>query len=60
MKEQEVGTLIYVPRQDEVGIWNGVMYLYGIDLKHSKASDFLHDDEDIRDAMRRTVGEEEV
>ena len=36
------------------------MYLFGIDLKHSPDGDFLDTDEDIRDAMRRTVGEEEV
>lgn len=55
-----MGTLAFVPRRDEERIRAGFMYLFGIDLKHSQDGDFIHDDEDIRDAMRRTVGEEEV
>ena len=60
VKEQEVGTLSYAPSSDEERIWGGVMYLYGIDLKHSPPGDFLDCHEAIKDAMRRTVGDEEV
>ena len=59
MKEQEAGTLVYIPRLDEERIWDGVMFLYGIDNKPSPEGDFIFSDEDIRDAMHRTVGEEE-
>lgn len=60
VKEQEAGTLIYVPASDEERIWNAVMFLYGVDLKHSPAGDFLDSEEAIKDAMRRTVGSDEA
>jgi hypothetical protein len=60
VKEQEAGTLVFVPRQDEERIRAGFMYLYGVDLKHSSDGDFLDSEDAIRDAMRRTVGDEEV
>lgn len=59
-KEQEAGTLIYVPASDEERIWNAVMFLYGVDLKHSQCGDFLDSEKSIEDAMRRTVGDEEA
>lgn len=60
MKEQEAGTLIHIPRSDEEHIWNGVMFLYGLDLKHSQYGAFLDSEKSIEDAMRRTVGDEEA
>lgn len=59
VKEQEAGTLVFVPRSDEERIWAGVMFLYGIDLKHSSDGNFLDSEEAIKDAMLRTAGEEE-
>ncbi|MEQ1680885.1 MAG: hypothetical protein ABL950_09805 [Nitrospira sp.] len=58
-KEQEAGTLVYLPRSDEERIWDGVMFLYGVDLKHSPTGSFISSEEDIKDAMGRTVGDEE-
>jgi hypothetical protein len=60
VKEQEAGTLVFVPCLDEERIRAGFMYLYGIDLKHSADGDFLDSEDAVRDAMRRTVGEEEA
>ncbi len=46
----EVGSLIFVPAADTEVIWDGVMYLYGIDLGESPGR-YLHTDSDIRAAM---------
>jgi hypothetical protein len=60
MKEREAGNFVFVPAFDEQPIWNAVMFLSGIDLKHSPTGDFLESEESIKDAMRRIVGDEKV
>lgn len=59
-KEREARTLVHVPRSDEERIWDGVMFLYGVDLKDSLTGSFISSEEDIKDAMARTVGDGEA
>lgn len=59
MKQQEAGTLNYIPVSAGQCIWDAVMFLNGIDLKHCQGGEFLESMESIEDAMRRTVGQEE-
>jgi hypothetical protein len=51
VKQQfEAGSLTYSPATAEDRIWEGVMYLFGIDIMESPG-EYLHTDEDIRLAM---------
>ena len=51
VKQQfEVGSLTYSPANAEDRIWEGVMYLSGIDIMESPGV-YLHSEEDIQLAM---------
>jgi hypothetical protein len=55
MQLYEAGSLTFSPVNDEDRIWEGVMYLYGIDLMDAPGQ-YLHTEEDIRSAMAATMG----
>lgn len=44
--------LVFIPLQDQKKIWDGVMYLYGIDLME-KPGVYLHTQEDIQSAFEK-------
>jgi hypothetical protein len=46
------GGVTFTPAFDRKRIWDGVMYLYGVDLI-DQSKDYLHTDEEIRFAMQR-------
>lgn len=49
------GTLSFVPPEEKRRIWEGVMYLYGVDMMEAPG-EYLHTEEDIREAMEKKVG----
>ena len=52
----ESGNLVFSPKEDKKRIWDGIMYLYGIDMMENP-NEYLHTEEDIRIAMKEKVGE---
>ena len=52
----ESGSLMFSPQADTERIWEGIMYLYGIDIMEHP-HEYLHTKEDIRIAMKEKVGE---
>lgn len=50
IQKSESNELIFFPASDEEKIWEGLMFLYGIDSKDSP-NEYLHSDEDIRQAI---------
>lgn len=56
VQQSEAGTLIFVPEAEKRRIWDGIMYLYGVDSMEEPGK-YLHTDEDIRAAMQAKVGE---
>jgi hypothetical protein len=55
VRQSEAGTLKYSPASAKVRIWEGVMYLYGIDTMDAPGQ-YLHTEEDIRLAMAAKLG----
>lgn len=55
VQQSEACMLTFVPVADGKQIWEGIMYLYGIDILE-KPGKYLHTDEDIRAAMLAKVG----
>lgn len=55
VRASESGTLTFVPADEKGRIWDGVMYLYGIDTKEAPG-EYLHTEDDIRIAMQEKVG----
>lgn len=51
VQKSELGSLAFIPSEDEQKIWSGVMYLYGIDSKES-LDEYLHSLDDICEAMK--------
>ncbi len=47
--------LIFAPPNDQDRIWEGVMYLYGVDLQEEPGQ-YLFSEEDIREAMLKKLG----
>ena len=56
VQQAKSGALIFVPESDRKCIWDGIMYLYGIDILEGP-EDYLHTDDDVRVAMRTKLGE---
>lgn len=56
VQQSETGFLIFVPEAEKKRIWDGIMYLYGVDSME-EPGEYLHTDEDIREAMQAKVGE---
>ncbi|WP_218082112.1 hypothetical protein [Anthocerotibacter panamensis] len=56
VQQSETDSLIFVPESEKKRIWDGIMYLYGVDLME-EPEEYLHTDEDIRLAMQAKVGE---
>lgn len=50
LQQFEAGSLTYSPAADEKRIWDGIMYIYGIDIMESPGK-YLHSNENIRKAM---------
>ena len=55
VQQSEIGSLTYSPLNAKDRIWEGVMYLYGIDTMDAPGQ-YLHTEEDIRSAMAATMG----
>lgn len=55
VQQSETGSLIFVPESEKKRIWDGIMYLYGVD-SIEEPGEYLHTDEDIRAAMQSKVG----
>lgn len=55
VKESESGVLTFEPPEEKTRIWDGVMYLYGIDIMDAPG-EYLHTEEDIRAAMKAKIG----
>lgn len=55
MQHQDNGSLIYSPFNEEDRIWDGVKYLYGVDVQVAPG-EYLHTDEDIGIAMVKILG----
>lgn len=55
IKKSEENSVIFTPESDKEKIWNGIMYLYGIDLEESPGI-YLHTDDEIRLAMQTKIG----
>jgi hypothetical protein len=51
--------LIYLPPEDENRIWDGIMFLYGVDLL-GEHGNYLHNEEEIRDAMQEMLNDKSV
>jgi hypothetical protein len=49
--EEEAGVVTYSPAHERERIWDGVIYLYGVDTMRARG-EYLHSDSDIRAAMR--------
>jgi len=56
VQQSETGSLIFVPDSEKKRIWDGIMYLYGVDSMEAPG-EYLHTDEDIRAAMQAKVGD---
>jgi hypothetical protein len=54
VKASESEDLICTHPEDKKRIWEGVMYLYGIDLME-KPSEYLHTEEDIRKTLQNIL-----
>lgn len=50
MQAFEVGMLTLVPSSEQERIWEGIMFLYGIDLQDEPCK-YMFSDDDIRAAM---------
>jgi hypothetical protein len=50
VQQSDAGSLTYSPATAKTRIWEGIMYLYGIDIMEAPG-EYLHTDEDIRMAM---------
>jgi len=50
LREEEEGSLVYSPAEDEEKIWDGIMYLCGVDLQVAPG-EYLHTLEDIRETF---------
>ena len=55
LQESEAGSLTFSPVAAKDRIWEGVMYLYGIDIMDAPGQ-YLHTEEDIRLAMVEKLG----
>lgn len=55
IKKDEEKPLVYSPLTDRDRIWEGLMYLYGIDNMEDPEQ-YLHSEEDIRLAMIKILG----
>lgn len=55
MQQSELGSLTFSPQTEKDRIWDGVMYLYGIDNTVAPGQ-YLHSDEDIQSAMAAKLG----
>ena len=55
VRQAEAGSLTYSPVTAKDRIWEGVMYLYGIDAMEAPRQ-YLHTEEDIRLAMAAKLG----
>ena len=51
----EAGSLTFSPVNAKDRIWEGVMYLYGIDTMEAPGQ-YLHTEDDIRSAMAAKLG----
>ncbi|MCL2635410.1 MAG: hypothetical protein FWD50_02115 [Betaproteobacteria bacterium] len=56
VQQSETDSLSFVPESEKKRIWEGIMYLYGVDSME-EPGEYLHTDEDIRVAMQAKVGE---
>jgi len=56
MQTFEEKSLTFVPPNDRECIWDGVMYLYGIDLQEQPGQ-YMYSEEDIREAMLKNFGD---
>lgn len=54
--EEEAGVVTYLPAHDRERIWDGVIYLYGVDAMKAPG-EYLHSDGDIRAAMTAKLDE---
>lgn len=50
VQHAERGSLTFSPPTAKDRIWEGVMFLYGVDIQKSPG-EYLHNDDDIRTAM---------
>ena len=55
VQQSEMGSLTFSPANAKDRIWEGVMYLYGIDVMEAPGQ-YLHTEEDIRSAMAAKLG----
>lgn len=55
IQQSEAGALVFAAGVDKKKVWDGIMYLYGIDSLEAPGI-YLHTDEDILAAMRAKVG----
>ncbi len=55
MQQSEAGSLTFSPVTAKDRIWEGVMYLYGIDNMVAPGQ-YLYSEEDIRSAMAAKLG----
>jgi hypothetical protein len=56
IQQSEADSLVFVPESEKKRIWDGITYLYGIDLME-EPGEYLHTDDDIRLVMVTKVGE---
>lgn len=54
IQKNEANEVIFSPPYDKEIIWEGVMYLYGIDLRE-RPDEYLHSLENIKDAYDKLV-----
>ena len=54
--EEEAGVVTYSPAHERERIWDGVIYLYGVDAMKAPG-EYLHSDGDIRAAMKAKLDE---
>jgi hypothetical protein len=55
VRQSEAGSLTCLPATEKGRIWEGVMYLYGIDTMKAPG-EYLHTNDDIQLAMNAKVG----
>lgn len=48
--------LIFSPPEAADRIWDGILFLYGIDLKLSPKADYLHDNREVQEILARLRG----
>ena len=56
VQQEETDVVMYSPARERERIWAGVMYLYGVDTMKAPG-EYLHSDNDIREAMNTKLGE---